>query len=170
MVATGVLIGFAFLTKQLQALLVVPGFAVAYLVVAPGGWWRRVRHVLLGAGRRSSPAPGGGSPSSTLWPTGSRPYVGGSQTNSIFDLTFGYNGFGRLTGNEDGSVSRRPSGGLGARRASDRLVDGANGGQIAWLLPAVAGRRRRRAVVLAAARPARDRRAPCSWCSAVGSS
>ena len=51
MVATGVLIGFAFLTKQLQALLVVPGFAVTYLVVGPGGWWRRVRHVLLGAAR-----------------------------------------------------------------------------------------------------------------------
>ena len=71
-----------------------------------------------------------------LWPTGSRPYVGGSQTNSIFDLTFGYNGFGRLTGNEDGSVTGGHQAGVG-RTGIGRLVDSANGGQIAWLLPAV---------------------------------
>ena len=40
-----------------------------------------------------------------LWP-GRRagPYIGGSQDNSILELIFGYNGFGRLTGNETGSV------------------------------------------------------------------
>ena len=39
-----------------------------------------------------------------LWPASSRPYIGGSQDNSILELTLGYNGFGRLTGNETGSV------------------------------------------------------------------
>ena len=39
-----------------------------------------------------------------LWPAGSRPYIGGSQHNSVLELVFGYNGFGRLTGNESGSV------------------------------------------------------------------
>ena len=32
------------------------------------------------------------------------PYIGGSQNNSVLELIFGYNGFGRLTGNETGSV------------------------------------------------------------------
>ena len=41
-VATGALIGFAFLTKMGQALLVVPGFGLAYLVAAPTGLRRRI--------------------------------------------------------------------------------------------------------------------------------
>ena len=40
----------------------------------------------------------------SLWPADSRPYIGGSQDNSILELTLGYNGFGRLTGDEVGSV------------------------------------------------------------------
>jgi 4-amino-4-deoxy-L-arabinose transferase-like glycosyltransferase len=135
-VTTGVLIGCAFLTKQLQALLVVPGFAATYLVVGPGGWWRRVRHLLLGAAGMIAGA-GWWIAIVMAWPAGARPYVGGSQTNSIFDLTFGYNGFGRLTGNEDGSVTGGHRVGWG-RTGIGRLVDSANGGQIAWLLPAVA--------------------------------
>ena len=39
-----------------------------------------------------------------LTPAADRPYIGGSQDNSILNLIFGYNGFGRLTGNETGSV------------------------------------------------------------------
>jgi len=33
-----------------------------------------------------------------LWPASSRPYIGGSQNNSLWNVIFGYNGFGRLTG------------------------------------------------------------------------
>ena len=39
-----------------------------------------------------------------LWPAASRPYVGGSQHNSILELTLGYNGMGRIDGSETGSV------------------------------------------------------------------
>ena len=46
-----------------------------------------------------------------LWPAASRPYIGGSQDNSILELTLGYNGLGRLNGDETGSV-----GGGGGRR------------------------------------------------------
>ena len=42
-----------------------------------------------------------------LTPAADRPYVGGSQNNSILNLIFGYNGFGRLTGNETGQRGRR---------------------------------------------------------------
>ena len=46
-----------------------------------------------------------------LWPAASRPYIGGSQHNSFLELTLGYNGFGRLTGNETGSVGGGGNGG-----------------------------------------------------------
>jgi 4-amino-4-deoxy-L-arabinose transferase-like glycosyltransferase len=68
-----------------------------------------------------------------LWPASSRPYIGGSQDNSFLSLTFGYNGFGRLTGNETGSL-----GATGNNSATGllRMFSTEMGGQISWLLPA----------------------------------
>ena len=73
-----------------------------------------------------------------LWPASSRPYIGGSQHNSILELTLGYNGFGRLTGNETGSVGGGPAGRAagGGRPASCGCSAPSIGGQVAWLLPA----------------------------------
>ena len=42
MVLAGALIGFGFLTKQLQVLLVLPGFALAFLLASPTGMVRRI--------------------------------------------------------------------------------------------------------------------------------
>jgi hypothetical protein len=73
-----------------------------------------------------------------LIPAADRPYIGGSQTNSVLELIFGYNGFGRLTGNETGSIGG-PSGGASAAFGGGGLTQLFNsswGGQIAWLLPA----------------------------------
>ena len=58
--------------------------------------------------------------------------------NSVLELTLGYNGFGRLTGDETGSVGGGGAGGTGDWGATGlfRLFDGEIGGQIAWLLPA----------------------------------
>ena len=42
MLAAGALIGFAFLAKMMQAFLVLPGFALVYLVAAPTGLRRRI--------------------------------------------------------------------------------------------------------------------------------
>ena len=70
-----------------------------------------------------------------LTPASMRPYIGGSQTNSVLELTFGYNGFGRLTGNETGSVGGAPGGGWGATGWT-RMFGAEVGGQVAWLLPA----------------------------------
>jgi 4-amino-4-deoxy-L-arabinose transferase-like glycosyltransferase len=135
MLVTGVMIGFGFITKQLQAILIVPGFAVVYLGIGPAGWWRRVRGVLLGAAGMVVGA-GWWIAIVMAWPASSRPYVGGSQSNSILDLTLGYNGFGRLTGYENGSVTG-PGPPTWGSTGIGRLLDAANGGHIAWLLPAV---------------------------------
>jgi 4-amino-4-deoxy-L-arabinose transferase-like glycosyltransferase len=72
-----------------------------------------------------------------LWPASSRPYIGGSQHNSVLELTLGYNGLGRITGNETGSVGGNggPGGGWGSTGVL-RLLGSEIAGQVAWLLPA----------------------------------
>jgi 4-amino-4-deoxy-L-arabinose transferase-like glycosyltransferase len=142
------LVGFGFLAKQLQAFLVVPAFALVYLAAAPTSLRRRLGQLLV-AGVALVAAAGWWVAVVELLPASVRPYVGGSQTNSVLELTFGYNGFGRLTGNETGSVG----GGMGwGQTGWTRMLGAEVGGQIAWLLPA--------AVLLLAAGLWFTRRAP----------
>ena len=140
MMAVGAAIGLGFLTKMLQALVVVPGFAAVYLIAAPVVFSARVRHILA-AGAAMVLSAGWWVAIVELTPTSMRPYVGGSQNNSILELIFGYNGFGRLTGNETGSVGGGGPGGVqgGIRWGSPswhRMFDVSWAGQIAWLIPA----------------------------------
>jgi 4-amino-4-deoxy-L-arabinose transferase-like glycosyltransferase len=128
----GVFIGFGFLTKMLQALLIVPVLALVYLVVAPTSLRRRIGQ-LLAAGLALVAAAGWWVTVVELVPASMRPYIGGSQTNSILELTLGYNGLGRLTGSETGSVGG--SNGWGQTGVT-RLFDAENGGQASWLIPA----------------------------------
>ncbi|MFJ4949706.1 ArnT family glycosyltransferase [Streptomyces sp. NPDC088760] len=138
LVWAGVAIGFAFLAKTLQAFLILPALALVYAVCAPvslrkrfgqlaaatlalvvsGGWWVAVVE---------------------LWPASSRPYIGGSQNNSFLELTFGYNGLGRLNGEETGSVGGGGGGGgtgMWGETGWNRMFNSEVGGQISWLLPA----------------------------------
>jgi 4-amino-4-deoxy-L-arabinose transferase-like glycosyltransferase len=130
----GVLVGFAFLTKMLQALLVVPAFALVYLIAAPTSLRRRLLHV-LGAGVALLVSGGWWVAVVELVPDSWRPYIGGSQTNSVWELIWGYNGLGRLTGDETGSVGGGAGGGWG-ETGIGRLFTAEIGGQVAWLLPA----------------------------------
>ncbi|MEV7328416.1 glycosyltransferase family 39 protein [Micromonospora sp. NPDC093244] len=141
-VLVGVLVGFGFLTKMLQAFLVVPVFAGVYLLAAPTGLWRRVRQLLL-AGLAVLVSAGWWVALVELVPASARPYIGGSQGNSILELTLGYNGLGRITGDEVGSVGGagpRMGGGGGGPFSGQtgllRMFDGEIGGQVSWLLPA----------------------------------
>jgi 4-amino-4-deoxy-L-arabinose transferase-like glycosyltransferase len=133
----GAVLGFAFLTKTLQAWLIVPALTVVYAVCAPTRLRRRLLQ-LLAAGAVMVLAGGWWVAIVELWPASSRPYIGGSQDNSFLGLTFGYNGFGRITGNETGSVGGGGGGGGGQWGATGigRLFGTDMGGQIAWLLPA----------------------------------
>ena len=90
--------------------------AAAVAVIVSSGWWIAAVELV---------------------PSASRPYIGGSQNNDLISLIFGYNGFGRLTGNESGSI-----GGLGALGSRwgltgwNRLFNDQFGGQVSWLIPA----------------------------------
>ncbi|MFB8756372.1 ArnT family glycosyltransferase [Streptomyces nigra] len=135
----GVAIGFAFLAKTLQAFLILPPLALVHAVCAPVPLRRRVGQ--LAAGLAAIVASGGWWVAVVeLWPASSRPYIGGSQDNSFLELTFGYNGLGRLNGDETGSVGGGggPGGGGGAwgETGWDRMFGSAIGGQISWLIPA----------------------------------
>ena len=111
LVLTGLLLGFAFLAKMLQAFLVVPGFAATYLWAGPPRLGRRIwQTALIGAGIIAGA--GWWILAAELTPAAMRPYFGGSTSNSILQLAIGYNGLGRLTGNETGSVG--PGNGRGA--------------------------------------------------------
>jgi len=132
LVLGGALVGLAFLAKTLQAFLVLPGLVLAYALFAAVPWRTRVGHLLAAFGAMLV-AGGWWVALVELWPAGSRPWIGGSQTNSFLELTFGYNGFGRLTGDETGSVG----GGMGwGTPGLLRLFGSEDGGQVAWLLPA----------------------------------
>ncbi|MFP5022804.1 ArnT family glycosyltransferase [Pseudonocardia phyllosphaerae] len=138
-VGAGLVLGFAFLAKSLQAFLVVPGMGLAYAWAAPGRPWRRVWQLLAG-GAGIVVGAGWWLLAVALWPVSSRPYIGGSGDNTPLGLAFGYNGIGRITGEEGrggpGGVSGvgRPgdaAGGLpggGAPGAGDMTPPGGMGG------------------------------------------
>lgn len=74
-----------------------------------------------------------------LWPTSSRPYIGGSTDHSFLDLVLGYNGLGRIfggQGNAGGGGGPGGSTGFGGTAGITRMFNESFGGQISWLLPA----------------------------------
>jgi 4-amino-4-deoxy-L-arabinose transferase-like glycosyltransferase len=146
MALTGCAIGFAFLTKMLQAFLVVPGLALALLVAAPFGIWKRLGALLIG-GATMIVSAGWYVALVSLWPVGSRPYIAGSTDNSLLQLAFGYNGIERIAGNEGGGPGGGWPGGHGGHGGGMNLFFGGDPGigrlfgpsmgvEASWLLPA----------------------------------
>lgn len=143
MVLAGCALGFAFLTKMLQAFLVVPGLALAFLVAAPVGTWRRIGSLAAG-GAAMVVSAGWFIALVELWPAGSRPYIGGSTDNSLLQLALGYNGIERIAGGGGpggmGPGSGGPGGGrplfFGGEPGIGRMFGDSMGTQASWLLPA----------------------------------
>jgi 4-amino-4-deoxy-L-arabinose transferase-like glycosyltransferase len=109
------------------------------ILVATSTWTRRLVHaVVFGAVTIATSLP---------WilivdavPASSRPWVGGSENNTVLDLIFGYNGLGRVEGNggyiPGGPISRL-GGVFGGQPGPFRLLSDALAAQIAWLAPLV---------------------------------
>ncbi|ATL70838.1 glycosyltransferase family 39 protein [Nocardia terpenica] len=149
----GAAIGFAFLAKMMQAFLVLPGPALAVLIAAPGGIRSRITG-LVTAGVAIVVSAGWYVALVQLWPAGSRPYIGGSTTNSLWELAVDYNGLGRVFGSHSGhgggASSHSPAAhAAAAAHAAGPHFGGMAGGQpgvlrlfqdslateFAWLLP-----------------------------------
>ncbi len=127
-------VGLAFLTKYLQAYLVLPGYALVFgfsanttlrrrligLVVAlatvliTSGWWVAIVEML---------------------PIGSKPFIGGSTTGSPLDLIFGYDGLGRIFGGSGPGGGGPGGGGFGGEVGPLRLFNDQMFGEIAWFIP-----------------------------------
>src|SRR3954454_9341208 len=97
----GAAVGLAFMPKMRQGWMVVPALAGAYLLAGPPRLFVRIRQLVL-AGVAMVAVSAAWPLAVSLWPADSRPYIGGSRNGSVWDLIFGYNGFGRLTGAEGG--------------------------------------------------------------------
>jgi 4-amino-4-deoxy-L-arabinose transferase-like glycosyltransferase len=144
MALTGCIVGFAFLTKMLQAFLPLPGFAMAFLVAAPFGVWKRLGALLVG-GATMIVSAGWYIALVSLWSADSRPYIAGSTDNSLLQLAFGYNGIERIAGNEGGGPGAGPGHGpggggmnlfFGGDPGIGRLFGASMGAEASWLLPA----------------------------------
>ncbi|HET8880143.1 MAG TPA: glycosyltransferase family 39 protein, partial [Arthrobacter sp.] len=163
--AAGAVVGLAFLTKMLQGFLIVPGLGLAYLWAAPASLRQRLLH-LLGAAAGILVVAGSYIALFQLTPASARPYMAGSETNSFLELTFGYNGLGRITGSGEGmrggagapggtaadiaggtgalggafgGAAGGPGGGnagFGGAAGITRLFGTSFGGEVSWLLPA----------------------------------
>jgi 4-amino-4-deoxy-L-arabinose transferase-like glycosyltransferase len=150
----GVLVGFAFQAKMLQAWLVLPALFLAYLVAAPAAsFLRRLWH-LAAATLTAAVVSLSWMSAVSLVPQSSRPYVDGSCNDSLFTQVFSYNGFSRLGGsgldaagcNHQStylltsaiSSAQHGIGTFGIAASWDRLLRGPFGHDDAWLLlPAV---------------------------------
>ncbi len=140
----GVAVGFGFLTKMMQAFLVLPAFGLAYLVAAPASLGKRLLH-LFGAVVAVVVSAGWFIALVDLWPTDSRPYIGGSDGDSLLELALGYNGLGRIFGMGGGMMVGGPGGtvssgggnvGFGGESGLTRMFGASFGGEVSWLLPA----------------------------------
>jgi 4-amino-4-deoxy-L-arabinose transferase-like glycosyltransferase len=130
---SAVMVGLGFNTKMLQAYLVLPALLGILLLFSKGGWKKRVLNLL-------------GYLSvvllvSFVWitivdltPATLRPFVGGSENNSAWNLAFAYNGTQRLLG-ESGVGGQ--NGFNTGEKGLQRLFLGEMGTQTGWFLASV---------------------------------
>ncbi|PON02114.1 mannosyltransferase [Bacillus halotolerans] len=136
-------VGAGFNTKMLQAYMILPAFLLFYLIAANATIKKKIISlgsalVVLAAVSLSWPLIVDNIPASK------RPYVGSSQTNSVLELAFGYNGIQRLTGQNSGG-GKGGSGGSKMQSGTGMFGTGTPGplrlfqqelsDQISWLLP-----------------------------------
>ena len=91
----GVWVGLAFQAKMLQAWLVLPALALAYLLAGEGPVSRRLARLSL-AGLVTVLVSLSWMSAVSLVPAHDRPYVDGTRNDSVFSQVFDYNGIARL--------------------------------------------------------------------------
>ncbi|WP_031408947.1 glycosyltransferase family 39 protein [Geobacillus vulcani] len=97
LVGSFAVVGIGFNMKMLQAYMVLPAFYLFYWLAGRVPWKKRAGHLLLATIVLLSVSLSYAA-AVALIPADKRPYIGGSQTNSVLELALGYNGIERLTG------------------------------------------------------------------------
>ncbi len=144
----GVWVGLAFQAKMTVAWLVLPALAAVYLLAAPPRLRARLGHVAL-AGAVTAVVSVSWMAVVSVVPAHDRPYVDGTQNDSVFSQTFDYNGIARLRRGSDVfagaghpaaflvKLSQASAGPIHRIRPSwHRLLSGPFGRDDGWLLPA----------------------------------
>ncbi len=148
LVLCSALLGMAFLTKELEAFVVLPAFVLVYLFFGPPKLARRLIQLVWGL-LALLVASAWWVAIVELWPATSRPYIDSSGDNSELSLIFGYNGFGRLLGTSSPFRVATPTTPAGHRLSDaitnlthfgsqpgwQRMFAPALGSQISWLIP-----------------------------------
>jgi 4-amino-4-deoxy-L-arabinose transferase-like glycosyltransferase len=99
---SGVFVGLAFNIKMLEAWIIIPAIYGMYFLFARTKWWKRILHLAL-AGVVIVVVSFSWAVVVDLTPANQRPYIDGSTDNTVMNLIFGYNGLGRVDGNERGT-------------------------------------------------------------------
>ncbi len=141
-------VGLAFQAKMTVAWLVLPALAGAYLLAAPGALRIRLGHIAA-AGALTIVVSLSWMTVVSLVPASDRPYVDGTQNDSVFSQTFDYNGLARLrsgsgaftgAGHPAPFLVRISQGGSNpihrVNPSWHRLLSGPFGRDDGWLLPA----------------------------------
>ncbi len=90
------LVGLGFNIKMLQAYLPLPALYAVYFFAAKHKWWKKLLH-LTAAGVLLLVVSFSWAVAVDLVPAENRPYVGGSEDNTVMELIFGHNGLERIT-------------------------------------------------------------------------
>jgi 4-amino-4-deoxy-L-arabinose transferase-like glycosyltransferase len=128
-------VGLAFHFYMLEAWASIPALALAFLFT-DGGRARKWLHATLASFVAIT--------SSLTWtaivslfPTNARPYIGGTNHNSVWEMVFGYNGLGRFssTASSDTDAYRSFTPPFGGSASIVRFFNAQLAGQIGWLIP-----------------------------------
>ncbi|MFL6076453.1 MAG: ArnT family glycosyltransferase [Mycobacteriales bacterium] len=134
LVGAGAALGLAFMAKMWAGLIPAPALALVYLAVAPVTVRRRLAQ-LAAAGGALVVLGGAWVLAVALAGAGSRPYIGASTDNTIWDVVWNYNGPGRVfSGTEDDAIKAAPHGFFGAPPGMGRLFAADVAGQLSWLM------------------------------------
>ncbi|USB32347.1 glycosyltransferase family 39 protein [Paenibacillus sp. YPG26] len=101
------MVGVGFNMKMLQAYMVLPAFYLFYVLAAKVNWKRKVS-VLAGCTAVLMAVSLSWAVTVDSISKDKRPYIGSSETNSVLELAFGYNGVSRLTGDQGGGGGTPP--------------------------------------------------------------
>lgn len=122
-IAAFAMIGVGFNIKMLEAYMVLPAFYLFYLLAFKVNWKKKLGLLAVSTAALLLV--------SLSWPlivdsipAANRPYIGSSQTNSVLELAFGYNGISRLTGQGGPGGGGSSKGGQRQQQTAQETVQG----------------------------------------------